>query len=49
MASEGVEKYSLIQFIFSSLIILKILQRAYSFSVGYSVLLQRYILAVLSH
>jgi hypothetical protein len=40
MASEGVEKYSLaIQFIFSSLIILKILQRAYSFSVGYSVII----------
>jgi hypothetical protein len=48
MASEGVEKYSLaIQFIFSSLIILKILQRAYSFSVDYNVISCKDILAVL--
>jgi hypothetical protein len=39
MASEGVEKYSLaIQFIFLLWIILKILQRAYSFSVDYNVI-----------
>jgi hypothetical protein len=43
MASEGVEKYSLaIQFIFLLWIILKILQRAYSFSVDYNVI-SRYI------
>jgi hypothetical protein len=48
MACEGVEKYSLaIQFIFSLWIILKILQRAYSFSIDYNVLAARYILVVL--